>query len=98
MEAAQILDKLAEVLAGKVRSPVPIDVALWDATDVAEYLRVGSTHVLTRYAPRPDFPKPIRLPTEGKRQGHPRWRAREIIDWAESYYDPIGKRRRQSSQ
>ena len=59
---------------------VPLNQALWSADDVADYLRVSRRTVTERYACRPDFPEPIRLPSDGKR-GHLRWRARDVIKW-----------------
>ena len=87
-----ILDKLASAVAGKIRPAVPIRVALWDSDDVSSYLRV-SKNQLTRYTPRPDFPKPIRLPTQSGGYGHPLWKAEQVIKWAESYHDSVIKKR-----
>lgn len=74
---------LADILAElrRQRQPTGLDAALWDADDVAAYLRVERRYVLERLAIRPDWPAPIRL-TDGPKGGA-RWRAREVIHWAQ---------------
>lgn len=74
---------LADILAElrRQRQPTSLDAALWDADDVAAYLRVERRYVLERLAIRPDWPAAIRLTDTGK--GSARWRAREVIAWAQ---------------
>lgn len=55
---------------------------LWDAEAVADFLSVSRRHFLERIACRPKFPKPFRLPTQGKR-GSPRWNPVEVQEWVE---------------
>lgn len=83
-ELEQKLDELIQVLK---RPTIPLDVALWCVADVATYLGVSDAQVRERYACRPDFPRPIRLPVAGSGRGHPRWKASEIIAWAERYQE-----------
>ncbi len=66
---------------------IPIDVQLWDAATIADYLHVTARHVTDRYAPLPDFPRPIRLPSTDSKRGRPRWKAIEVIEWAERYQE-----------
>lgn len=80
------LEQLAKRIADQVRPAVPIDVALWDASDIAGYLRRSASVVREHIACLPGFPKPIRLPARGGTgRGHPLWKAKEVIAWAESY-------------
>jgi hypothetical protein len=74
---------LADILAElrRQRTPTGLDAALWDADDVAAYLRVERRYVLERLAIRTDWPRAIRL-TDGPK-GSARWRAREVIAWAQ---------------
>jgi len=55
----------------------------WRAQDIADYLNVCKRQVAERYAMLPDFPKPIRLPSQ-KGRGLYRWKKSEIIEWVES--------------
>jgi hypothetical protein len=79
-ETADILSAILAELQ-RQRTPTGLDAALWDADDVAAYLRVERRYVLERLAVRTDWPKAIRL-TDGPKGGA-RWRAREIIAWAQ---------------
>lgn len=76
------IDELAQAIATRLQPAVPFDRVLWTAAEAAAYLRVATRTVAERYAARPDFPTAIRLPTEGRR-GLLRWRATEIVKWAE---------------
>lgn len=75
-------DDILSAILAELRRPrptIPLDVALWDADAVAEYLSVDRLYVLKRLATRSDWPATIRL-------GGPktaRWRAREVIAWAQ---------------
>ncbi len=64
---------------------IPLDVALWDAGQIGAYLGVASGTVLEHYACRPDFPRAIPLPPTGEaKRGQRRWKAAEVIEWAEA--------------
>lgn len=78
MEA--LIDQLVQAIQART---IPLDVELWDADGVAGYLKVSRRTVLEVFAPRPDFPDAIRLPTRGSGPGAPRWKAMQIMDWAE---------------
>lgn len=75
-----LADHLDHVLR---RGYVPPDRQLWSADDAAAYLGVSKRTVAERYAVRPDFPRPIRLPSTGTR-GLLRWKAAEVMKWAEA--------------
>lgn len=82
LDLESAITKIAEL-----QSPqIPITVDLWDAKHIGAFLKVSARQVTERYACKPDFPKAIRIPA-GSSRGHPRWRAREIIKWAESYME-----------
>lgn len=75
-----------ETLRDMVSPQIPLSVDLWDARHAAAYLKVKPRQITERYALRPGFPPAIRLPTKNGR-GHPRWRAIDIIEWAEKHMD-----------
>ncbi|MHB1702094.1 MAG: helix-turn-helix transcriptional regulator [Acidobacteriaceae bacterium] len=79
------LDALAIAIAQRIARPVPIDVELWSAKEIAAYLKVGPRQVSERYALMPGFPKAIRLPTVAGVRGTSRWRAAEVIEWTTSH-------------
>lgn len=95
MNDETLIDRISYAIAERIAPSVPIDIALWDAETIGAFLKVGKSQVLERYAPLADFPKAIRLPSTGGR-GHPRWKASEIIGWAERYLDGAGTSRGRS--
>lgn len=74
------LDKIIELLSAPA---VPIKDALWDKTQVGEYLGVSGRQVAERYALRRDFPKTINISGHSAVNAQKRWKAGEIIAWAE---------------
>lgn len=84
MSEAELIDKLAVAVAQKVKPAVPLDVALWDIESIAVYLIVSKAQA-QRYIAMPGFPDRARFSSE-KGKGHPRWRAREVIEWAEKHF------------
>lgn len=48
-----------------------------DAIEVGAMLSQNPRYVLQRLAPRPDFPKSLRI-------GQPRWKASEVMEWADT--------------
>ncbi|MDI3260276.1 MAG: hypothetical protein QJR02_11330 [Sinobacteraceae bacterium] len=77
------LDRLAQEIAARLPRTVSPEIELWDASMVATYLGVTPARVREHYSTLPGFPVAIRLPATGSKPGHPRWKAAEIIDWAE---------------
>ena len=65
--------------------PLPIEIQLWTTDDIASYLKVAQKSVIQRYASLPGFPKRIEIPTAEGRITHPRWKAADVIRWAEGY-------------
>jgi prophage regulatory protein len=79
----EIIDSLAARLDQVLRRGyVPPERQLWSAQDIAAYLGVSPRTVAERYAPLPDFPTPIRLPSTGQ-VGLKRWKASAVMQWAE---------------
>jgi hypothetical protein len=80
-----IIDQLAAAVALRITPSIPIEIDLWGSAEIGAYLKCGARQVIDRYAPLPDFPKAIRLPTSSGGQGQPRWHAVEVIAWATKY-------------
>lgn len=88
------IEELAKRIADQVRPAVPINVALWDAADIAGYLRRSTAVVREHVVCLPDFPRPIRLPGRGGvGKSHPLWKAVEVIEWAESHHESMARGR-----
>ena len=69
----------------KQMKPLPIEIQLWTKQDIGTYLQIDPNKVVQRYASLPDFPKRIELPTAEGKITHPRWKAADVIRWAEGY-------------
>jgi predicted DNA-binding transcriptional regulator AlpA len=78
MEAAQTNDS---DLIGAIRELIsrldrPLTNELWDAEDIATYVRLSKKSVQNHMLDMPGFPRPVVLPTGGRR-----WVASEIKAW-----------------
>jgi len=71
-----ILERLDQLIVATTAAGIPLRKRWLDATGVAALLSISSRTVLERLARRADFPAPIRF-------GHPRWKASEVLAWAE---------------
>lgn len=76
-------DLLAAILQKLTERTIPIEVDLWDASHIAAYLKRSHSTVRDKILPLPSFPRPIRIQTANG-TGHPLYKAREVIQWAES--------------
>jgi len=73
-----ILERLDKLIVATTAAGIPFRKRWLDATGVAALLSVSTRTVLERLAHRADFPAPIRF-------GHPRWKASEVLEWAERH-------------
>ncbi|PAJ77302.1 hypothetical protein CJO71_30105 [Burkholderia ubonensis] len=63
--------------------------ALWDVTEVAEYLHRSKQHTRQWIITQEGFPRPIRIPS-GKgaaERARPLWRAKDVIAWADLHIE-----------
>jgi hypothetical protein len=82
----EMIDRLAEAVAQKLGAgSVPIDLQVWNLTQVAKYLGKHVETVRETMSCLPSFPAAIRLPARGGARGHALYNAGEVIKWAHSY-------------
>lgn len=74
MQPADLLAAISSLVAG-IRRPESTD--LWDAEDIAIYLRIAKKTVQNSLLNKPSFPREITLPVGGRR-----WLAGEVKAWA----------------
>lgn len=79
MSEKEILNAILQKLSEKT---IPVEYDLWDASHIAAYLKRSHSTVRDRILPLPSFPRPIRIQTSNG-TGHPLYKAREVIKWAE---------------
>lgn len=77
------LAKLSDVLDKMQRPTLPLSVDLWDTNCLAAYFKRSPSRVRSDIVCLPTFPRPIRLPVEGRSQAL--YKAREVIAWAEKH-------------
>lgn len=82
----ELIVRIAEEVAVRLRPAIPLSVDLWDIAIIAEFLKRDPQVVRERMACMPSFPKAIRLPTKNGR-AHPLYKAKEIIEWTEKFRD-----------
>jgi hypothetical protein len=85
LNEAEIIARLDLILAKLDRPAVPLSEQLWDTKLIALYLKRSPDNVRKEIVCLPSFPRPIRLPVNGKAQAL--YKAREVIRWAESFQE-----------
>ena len=78
-----IIKQLADELSARISPAVPIAAAFWSKAEIGSCLGFGKTSV-DSLVTRPDFPPVYSFPTKGN-GSHPRWRAKDVLAWAEKY-------------
>lgn len=80
------LAQLAKLIADQiVEKTIPIEIALWGSADLGRYFRCSPRNAIERYANHADFPPPIHLPSTGRGRGHPKWKAGDVVRWAQKF-------------
>lgn len=71
-----IIEKLDELIAATKASSIPVRDRGLDSTGLGALLGKNPRYMLERMACLPGFPEPLRV-------GQPRWKAGEVMEWAE---------------
>ena len=82
MSTEELLEKILIQLS-KPAEIVPLTNALWTTEQIGFYLHRSIDRVRSDIVCLPSFPRPIRLPVEGRAQAL--YKAREVIAWAEKH-------------
>lgn len=86
-EADIDLSQLANLLVARLKTASLMDLTLWTTENVAVYLNCSARQVADRFSKLQSFPRAIRLPTKDGHTGQPRYKASEVIAWAEKHQD-----------
>jgi predicted DNA-binding transcriptional regulator AlpA len=76
-----LIDRLDTLIGVLTRQSIKPDRVLWDSEQAAAYLGFGARYFTGTIACKPDFPRAIRL---AETKGGLRWKAEEVMEWAES--------------
>ena len=63
------------------------EIALWNTQEVADYFKASYRYTSEYIVTNHTFPGAIRLPNKEGKKGHPRWYAREVVEWAAKYQE-----------
>lgn len=80
-------DDFVSLISMMVKPRMPADYPYVDIADIADMLRRSPSYVRATYLPLPDFPKAIRLPCRNGDKGHPTFKRKEVIAWADKYQE-----------
>lgn len=81
------IERIASALAARIAPVVPIDYQIWDAETVAKYLSTSVSNFLQYLEPHPNFPRPIKIPNTKGQKMQSRWKAMDIIIYADTCKD-----------
>jgi hypothetical protein len=93
MTDTETIDRIATAVAARLPAPIPLSVDLWSSKELGAYFKKTPEVVMERIVPLPSFPLPIYLPTT-KGRGHPRWKASQVIQWAEQFQERAPRQNR----
>lgn len=79
---------LLEAILSELKSHAIYQYEIWDAGDIAKFLRLSRSSVQSRIICRKDFPRAIRIPTNNGSGGR-RWYASEVKEWIAKNREPI---------
>lgn len=74
-------DKLADAIAQRISTSVPIEVALWDKVECADYLKQAERTFLDKTSKHHTFPTSINVPNGQGGKAKSSWYAHEVIQW-----------------
>ena len=73
------VNQLAEAISAQIRPEVPVEYAMWGIKKIAAWLDCSESKIRILVS-QGDFPASYRI-----KGGYRRWRAKEIIQWAEQF-------------
>jgi hypothetical protein len=89
----ELLLTVLERIARRLGGAIPLEIDLWSGDELAAYFKRDRRSVMEKIVCLPSFPRAIRLPSAIGGKGQPLWKAREVIEWAESYQEKRVSRR-----
>ena len=84
-----MVDKIVEEILAELRQQNTSSDALWDAEDIAYYMRLSKSTVQSRVITRSNFPRALRMPTSSVGYGGRRWLAKEVKQWILRCREPL---------
>lgn len=82
------MEKLLLEILNELRAQNAAAGDLWNAEDIARYMRLSRSSVQSRVLCRNDFPRAIRIPMDSGMGGR-RWYAKEVKYWVSNHLEPV---------
>lgn len=82
------VEKLLLEILNELKAQSAEQTDLWQASDIARYLRLSTSSVQSRVITRKDFPRAVVIPTDGGSGGR-RWYAKEVKHWISRNREPL---------
>ena len=79
---------ILEAILAEIKSQNIMSYEIWNADDIAKFLRLSKSSVQSRIICRTDFPRPIRIPTADGAGGR-RWYSKEVKVWISGNREPL---------
>lgn len=84
------MERLLLEILNELKAQSAEHAELWNASDVARYLRLSTSSVQSRVITRRDFPRAVLIPTDTGMGGR-RWYAKEVKEWMKDNREPYKK-------
>ena len=85
------MEKLLLEILNELRAQNAAENELWNAEDIARYMRLSRSSVQSRVICRRDFPRAVRIPTDSGMGGR-RWYQKEVKYWVSNHREPVAHR------
>lgn len=82
------MEKLLLEILNELKAQSADNSELWNASDIGRYMRLSTSSVQSRVIARKDFPRAVRIPTDGGSGGR-RWYAKEVKQWIARNREPV---------
>lgn len=78
MSETDLIDRLADALANRIKPGFPLDIELWNIERVANYFDKAVPVTQRSITCKPSFPKPVKT----EKGARPLYFAKEVVEWA----------------
>ena len=83
-------EKILLEILNEIKTHRAANAEIWNADDIARYMRLSLSSIQSRIICRSDFPRAVRIPTSGTGGGR-RWYASEVKNWLRNNRVPLRK-------
>ena len=78
MSETELIDRLADALADRIKPTFPLDIELWNVERIANYFGKAIPVAQRSITCLPGFPRPVKT----EKNARPLYFAKEVVEWA----------------